>query len=95
MSAILFSLLLGVPLAGTILCTVFRNRRTLEIVTVWVRKCSSFAEEREADREFWAAMSPDARVALVEQLRQEWAQISGRPLERLRRIVCVLERQER
>lgn len=64
-------------------------------MTVWVRKCSSFSEERAADREFWSAIPPDDRVSLVEQIRQEWARISGRPIERLRRVVAVLERQER
>jgi hypothetical protein len=64
-------------------------------MTVWIRKCSSFAEEREADRAFWAAMSPDARVALVEQLRREWLQMTGHADERLRRTVRVSERQER
>ena len=62
---------------------------------VWIRKCSSFAEDREADRAFWALLTPDRRVALVEQLRREWAQISGQPYERLRRTVRVLERPER
>ena len=66
-----------------------------DIMDIWVRKCSSFAEERVADREFWAAMSPDARVNVVEELRQEWAHISGQAIERLRRTVSVLERQER
>jgi ABC-type nitrate/sulfonate/bicarbonate transport system substrate-binding protein len=64
-------------------------------MTVWIRKCASFDEDARADREFWAAMTPDARVALVEQLRREWAAISGHPAERLRRTVQVLGRQER
>jgi hypothetical protein len=62
---------------------------------IWVRKCASFSEERAADREFWSALPPDERVALVEQIRREWAQISGQPIERLRRTAAVLERQER
>jgi hypothetical protein len=64
-------------------------------MTIWVRKCTSFAEERVADREFWATMTPDARVAAVEELRKEWALISGHPEERLRRIVRVLDGPER
>jgi len=60
---------------------------------VWVRKCASFEEERLADREFWAAMSPDARVRVVDELRQEWGRISGQPIERLRRTARVLQRE--
>ena len=62
---------------------------------VWVRKCRSFDEERQADREFWAAMTADARVALVETLRQDWARISGQPIDRLRRTARVLQREVR
>jgi hypothetical protein len=64
-------------------------------MAIWVRKCSSFAEERVADRQFWLAIPPDERVAIVEQLRQQWAKLSGHPIERLRRTVTVLEREER
>ena len=64
-------------------------------MTICVRKCTSFVEDRQADREFWAAMTPDARVAVVEQLRAEWALISGHPEERLRRTVRVLDGPER
>ena len=62
---------------------------------VWIRKCSSFEEERAADREFWLSIPPDDRVALVEQLRQQWADQSGHAIERLRRTAKVLERSER
>jgi len=59
---------------------------------VWVRKCSSFEEERRADREFWQRMTPDERVAVVEELRREWWELhgDGGP-QRLRRAVRVLE----
>ena len=36
MSTILFALLLGLPLAGTLICAVFRRRRVLETVTITV-----------------------------------------------------------
>ncbi len=64
-------------------------------MAIWVRKCSSFEEERQADREFWATMAPDARVEVVEKLRREWARISGQPYERLRRTVRVLDGPQR
>ena len=34
MSTILFALLLGLPVTGTVLCAVFRSRRVLETITV-------------------------------------------------------------
>ena len=56
----------------------------------WVRKLTSFEEERAADREFWAQMSPDERVAAVEELRLEWSKIQGKSNEGLRRTARVL-----
>ncbi|MEA2416655.1 MAG: hypothetical protein QOI58_3312 [Thermoanaerobaculia bacterium] len=46
-------------------------------MTVWLRRCSSFAEEAEADREYWSAFAPDERVALISDLRQEWNTMNG------------------
>lgn len=56
---------------------------------IWVRKCSSFAEEAEADREFWARLTPDERVAVVEDLRLG-AERQGDDEPGLRRAVRVL-----
>jgi hypothetical protein len=67
----------------------------MEPMKVWVRKCASFAEERAADREFWAEMSPDDRVAAVEELRAQWAAMRGEDHEGLRRTVRVLDGPER
>jgi hypothetical protein len=61
----------------------------------WVRKLTSFEEERAADREFWAQMSPDERVAAVEELRLEWSKIQGKRNEGLRRTARVLELAKR
>ena len=41
-------------------------------MTVWLRRCASFEEEAEADREYWSGFSPDERVTLIADLRQEW-----------------------
>jgi hypothetical protein len=62
---------------------------------LWVRKCASFSEERAADRDFWRQMTPDERVAAVEELRAQWAALTGARHEGLRRTVRVLERAER
>jgi hypothetical protein len=61
-------------------------------VQVWVRKCASFEEARDADREFWSRMTPDARVAAVGELRAHWAAMQGDDDQRLRRTVRVLKR---
>ncbi|MGB3562736.1 MAG: hypothetical protein WBC09_06720 [Thermoanaerobaculia bacterium] len=60
-----------------------------------MRKLTSFEEERTADREFWAQMSPDERVAAVEELRLEWNKIQGKSNEGLRRTARVLELAKR
>jgi hypothetical protein len=62
---------------------------------VWIRKCNSFDEERLADRDFWRSLTPDARVAVVEDLRRQWAALQGVHHEGLRRTVRVLEAPER
>jgi hypothetical protein len=56
-----------------------------------VRRFDSFKEEQKANREYLAAVTPDDRVAMVEQLRRDWATISGQIEERLRRVVRVLD----
>jgi len=60
-----------------------------------VRRFASFEEEQNADREYWATVPPDDRVAMVEQLRRDWATISGQTEERLRRVLRVLDRERR
>jgi hypothetical protein len=62
---------------------------------LWIRKCASFAEERAADREFWRQMTPDERVAAVNELREQWASLTGAGHEGFRRVVHVLERARR
>jgi hypothetical protein len=64
-------------------------------MTLWVRRCSSFADEAIAEREFWAQMTGDERVEALEDLRQEAWKVTGERLERLRRVVRVLERSRR
>src|SRR5436309_6200108 len=46
-------------------------------MTMWLRRCASFEEEAAADREYWSAFSPDERVALIADLRQEWNAMNG------------------
>jgi hypothetical protein len=66
-------------------------RDKIEIMKRWVRKLKSFEEERVADREFWAQLSPDVRVAAVEELRLQWSKIRGESHEGLRRTARVLK----
>ncbi len=61
-----------------------------ELMTIWIRRCEGFEEEAAADRDFWAALAPDDRVAVVEQMRREWWISNGRRDEGLRRFVRVL-----
>jgi hypothetical protein len=67
----------------------------LPMRNIVVRRFASFEEEQKADREYWATVPPDDRVAMVEQLRRDWAVFSGQPEERLRRTVRVLDGPER
>ena len=39
---------------------------------MWVRKCANFAEDRQADREFWAQLTPAERISALEDLRAQW-----------------------
>jgi hypothetical protein len=60
-------------------------------VDVWVRRCASFEEEQRADREFWRAMTPAARIEALEELRELWRTSTGDTHEGLRRTVRVLQ----
>jgi len=46
-------------------------------MSVWLRRCASFAEEAEADRDYWSRFAPDERVALIADLRREWNTMNG------------------
>jgi hypothetical protein len=47
------------------------NRSYNRSVRVWVRKCASFEEEAEADREYYARYTPDERLAMIDELRND------------------------
>ena len=64
-------------------------------VAVWVRKCANFAEDRQADREFWAQLTPAERISALEELRAQWIATIDHGDEGLRRTVRVLERAKR
>jgi len=68
-----------------------RGIMTTRMADVWIRKLDSFDDAERADREFWRSVSPDARVAAVEDLRRQWAVLQGADDEGLRRTVRVLE----
>lgn len=68
---------------------------TTRMADIWFRKLDSFDEAQRADRDFWRSVSPDARVAAVEDLRKQWAVLRGANDEGLRRTVRVLEAPER
>ena len=64
-------------------------------VTLWVRKCANFAEDRQADREFWAQLTPAERISALEELRAQWIASIDNGDQGLRRTVRVLERAPR
>lgn len=68
---------------------------TVRMTDVWVRKLTSFEDDRRADREFRRTVAPDARVSAVEDLRRQWARLQGADVEGPRRTVRVLEAPER
>ncbi len=64
-------------------------------VEFWLRVCNSFAEEAQADREYWARMTPQQRVEIAEEMRQNGWKITGGRVEGFRRVLEVLERPRR
>ena len=56
-----------------------------------MRGCSSFSEAEAADRAFWATLTPQQRVAAIEDLRADWLKLRGLRDEGLRRAVRVFE----
>lgn len=65
------------------------------MMKLWVRKCSSFEEEAEADRDFWRSMTPDERVAVVEEMRLASLEGEDEDVRRLRRVVRIVELQNK
>lgn len=66
------------------------------MTNVWFRRCASFEEEAEADRDFWLQYSPDERVALVEEIRKEWADMTNasQPSQDQRDFLALLRQHE-
>lgn len=62
---------------------------------LWVRRLASFEEEAAADAEFWARMTGDERVAVVNQMRREAAMRQGLEHDGLRRVVRVTDDSRR
>jgi hypothetical protein len=46
-------------------------------VTIWFRSCATFAEEAEADRDYWRQFPAEERVAQMEELRNDWARMNN------------------
>lgn len=65
-------------------------------MNVWFRRCTSFEEEAEADREFWLQYSPEERVALVEEIRKEWADMTNasQPSKDQREFLLLLRQHD-
>jgi hypothetical protein len=60
-----------------------------------VRKFNSFEEADQADREQWAAIPPDERVSILEEMRAEWEAWRGDGHQGLRRTVRILQQPQR
>jgi hypothetical protein len=60
-----------------------------------VKKCSSFAEEEDADFEFWAQVTPDERIEALEEMRAQAWKVGGERIEGLRRVVRVASQAPR
>jgi hypothetical protein len=54
-------------------------------VAIWFRRCSSWEEEEAADREYWLQFTPDERVAMIEDLRGDWASMTTSELPAISR----------
>lgn len=65
-------------------------------MNVWFRRCTSFEEEAEADREFWLQYTPEERVALVEEIRKEWADMTNasQPSKDQREFLLLLRQHD-
>ncbi|HBL27830.1 MAG TPA: hypothetical protein DD490_13410 [Acidobacteria bacterium] len=58
---------------------------------IWLRKCSSFEEEEEADREFWAQMTGNERVQVLEQMRRDAWKVTGERPQGIRKVARILQ----
>ncbi len=61
---------------------------------LWIRKCSSFEEEADADREFWSSLTGDERVEALEELRRQAWKITGERIEGLRELFAFFNARQ-
>ncbi|MEI6634415.1 MAG: hypothetical protein WCP22_11460 [Chlamydiota bacterium] len=64
---------------------------------IWVHKAKSFADAAKFDRLYYAGLSPEARLDIVQMLREEHFKIHrALPYEngkRLRRVLTIIEQE--
>lgn len=60
---------------------------------VWVKKFGSFEEADRADEEYYASMSPEERLAIIQSLRESHHKLRGSPNDGkgLRRVARVVQ----
>ena len=61
-----------------------RNKRQSELT---VKIVTGFDAERKADEDFWAGMTPEERVAAVDDCTRDYLRMRGERQSRLRRVL--------
>ncbi len=62
---------------------------------IWIKKCNSFRASEEFDRQYYARMSPEQRLEIVQFLREIYykfnRQYKSEDRKRLRRVVKIIQ----
>lgn len=58
----------------------------------WARVHDSFEDAEQAEREYYASLTPDERIAAVEEMRQRWMKMKGLPDLGVQKVVRVFRR---
>ena len=57
---------------------------------IWINKAKSFKEAEEFDRKYYAQMTPEERLRIVQELREmyfKFARVRSRKLQRVIKII--------
>ena len=61
---------------------------------IWINIAHSFKEAEEFDRNYYAQMTPEERLSIVQELREMHFKFAKVRLRRLRRVIKIIDKKQ-
>ena len=61
---------------------------------IWINKANSFKEAEEFDRNYYAQMTPEERLSIVQELREMYFKFAKVRSRRLQRVIKIIEKMK-